>query len=176
MSSDGSHASTEKSVTSATLQSFLPRAGVWATLTLLPLSVSRNMKYACLPSLAIGFEAKLGLSSGLKSLIALWCNGSTTVFGSVCRGSNPRKATRKSPDCKIGAFSCWILTDRACGLPQVLSYYGSFLYLKDVDGSGMLGIESYSLSVALMGGLHEDIQLVFAVPEVYVERRLPCVD
>ena len=25
--------------------------------------------------------------------IASWCNGSTTDFGSACRGSNPREAT-----------------------------------------------------------------------------------
>ena len=27
-------------------------------------------------------------------LAARWCNGSTTDFGSVCRGSSPRRATR----------------------------------------------------------------------------------
>ena len=27
--------------------------------------------------------------------IVLWCNGSTTVFGSVCLGSNPGKTTHK---------------------------------------------------------------------------------
>ena len=27
--------------------------------------------------------------------IVLWCNGSTAVFGSACRGSNPRKTTVK---------------------------------------------------------------------------------
>ena len=26
--------------------------------------------------------------------IVVWCNGSTTGFGSVCRGSNPRTTTR----------------------------------------------------------------------------------
>ena len=26
-------------------------------------------------------------------MIVLWCNGSTTVFGSVCLGSNPGKTT-----------------------------------------------------------------------------------
>ena len=26
-------------------------------------------------------------------MIASWCNGSTTDFGSACRGSNPREAT-----------------------------------------------------------------------------------
>ena len=28
-----------------------------------------------------------------KHRIVSWCNGSTTVFGSVCRGSNPRETT-----------------------------------------------------------------------------------
>ena len=27
--------------------------------------------------------------------IASWCNGSTTDFGSACRGSNPREATHR---------------------------------------------------------------------------------
>ena len=30
--------------------------------------------------------------------IASWCNGSTTDFGSACRGSNPREATIKNPN------------------------------------------------------------------------------
>lgn len=29
-------------------------------------------------------------------LIVVWCNGSTTGFGSVCRGSNPRTTTIKA--------------------------------------------------------------------------------
>ena len=28
-------------------------------------------------------------------MIVSWCNGSTTGFGSVCRGSNPRETTEK---------------------------------------------------------------------------------
>ncbi len=28
--------------------------------------------------------------------IVLWCNGSTTVFGSVCPGSNPGKTTEEN--------------------------------------------------------------------------------
>ena len=32
--------------------------------------------------------------------IVSWCNGSTTVFGSVCRGSNPRETTQSK-----GGFS-----------------------------------------------------------------------
>gem|GEM_PF-1071485 len=31
----------------------------------------------------------------LGTTIVLWCNGSTTVFGSVCLGSNPGKTTHK---------------------------------------------------------------------------------
>ena len=30
---------------------------------------------------------------GLSLIIVLWCNGSTTVFGAVCLGSNPRGTT-----------------------------------------------------------------------------------
>ena len=29
----------------------------------------------------------------LRWLIVLWCNGSTTVFGTVCSGSNPAGTT-----------------------------------------------------------------------------------
>lgn len=29
----------------------------------------------------------------------LWCNGSTTDFGSVCRGSNPRRTTAGTLGC-----------------------------------------------------------------------------
>ena len=30
-------------------------------------------------------------------MIGLWCNGSTTGFGSVCPGSNPGNPTRRGP-------------------------------------------------------------------------------
>ena len=30
-----------------------------------------------------------------KTAIVLWCNGSTTGFGSVCGGSNPPRTTQK---------------------------------------------------------------------------------
>ena len=36
--------------------------------------------------------------------IVSWCNGSTTVFGSVCRGSNPRETTQKILRQKVGGF------------------------------------------------------------------------
>ena len=44
--------------------------------------------------------ARIGPSSYLctalrKQGIVSWCNGSTTVFGSVCRGSNPRETTHR---------------------------------------------------------------------------------
>ena len=31
-----------------------------------------------------------------KTAIVLWCNGSTTGFGSVCGGSNPPRTTQKT--------------------------------------------------------------------------------
>ena len=31
-----------------------------------------------------------------KTVIVLWCNGSTTGFGSVCGGSNPPRTTQKT--------------------------------------------------------------------------------
>ncbi len=43
--------------------------------------------------------------------IASWCNGSTTDFGSACRGSNPREATMKNPNYlkqKIVRVCCFI--------------------------------------------------------------------
>ena len=39
-------------------------------------------------------------------MIGLWCNGSTTGFGSVCPGSNPGSPTQKSPAIRCGAFLC----------------------------------------------------------------------
>ena len=42
--------------------------------------------------------------------IASWCNGSTTDFGSACRGSNPREATilKRKPTYKVGFFVVYI--------------------------------------------------------------------
>ena len=37
-------------------------------------------------------------------MIVVWCNGSTTGFGSVCRGSNPRTTTKKSLTEKSDSF------------------------------------------------------------------------
>ena len=39
----------------------------------------------------------------------LWCNGSTTGFGSVCLGSNPGKPTTKRGSIIIGPFFVYIL-------------------------------------------------------------------
>ena len=33
---------------------------------------------------------------GKHMMIGLWCNGSTTGFGSVCLGSNPGRTTLKT--------------------------------------------------------------------------------
>ena len=51
-------------------------------------------------------------------MIGLWCNGSTTGFGSVCPGSNPGSPTRKSP------------VNNVCGTFSFLcnSYYSSIYY------------------------------------------------
>ena len=43
---------------------------------------------------------------GKHMMIGLWCNGSTTGFGSVCPGSNPGSPTQKSPAIRCGAFLC----------------------------------------------------------------------
>ena len=43
--------------------------------------------YAFLPSRICQFDSDYSL------IFVLWCNGSTTVFGAVCLGSNPRGTT-----------------------------------------------------------------------------------
>ena len=40
----------------------------------------------------------------MRSQIEIWCNGSTTDFGSVCLGSNPGISTQKAGDIFIGFF------------------------------------------------------------------------
>ena len=46
----------------------------------------------------------------------LWCNGSTTGFGSVCPGSNPGSPTNKDSDipreCRSFCFQCVIVSSR----------------------------------------------------------------
>lgn len=48
---------------------------------------------ARLMSLGLRKES-VGSSPTLATFIALWCNGSTTDFGSVCLGSNPSGASQ----------------------------------------------------------------------------------
>ena len=49
----------------------------------------------------------------------LWCNGSTTGFGSVCPGSNPGSPTDESSTNNVcGAFSFNIPIDE--GVPEIL--------------------------------------------------------
>ena len=52
------------------------------------------MYYLCRGIDAAGGGCAERCVSSSPSTIALWCNGSTTVFGSVCLGSNPGKATQ----------------------------------------------------------------------------------
>ena len=40
----------------------------------------------------------------LKLTIVSWCNGSTTGFGSVCRGSNPLETTDKVEEKNLPLF------------------------------------------------------------------------
>ena len=55
-------------------------------------------------------------------MIGLWCNGSTTGFGSVCPGSNPGNPTRKSPaNIVCGAFSL-LVSSLMKGVPEILRY------------------------------------------------------
>ena len=47
-------------------------------------------------------------------LIVLWCNGSTTVFGSVSGGSNPPGTTsRKTTPQALGLRGCFLMLDHA---------------------------------------------------------------
>ena len=55
-------------------------------------------------------------------MIGLWCNGSTTGFGSVCPGSNPGSPTKESGN----ALS--VSTLFLCGLQRLLAGgYNAFL-------------------------------------------------
>ena len=40
----------------------------------------------------------------LRSGIEIWCNGSTTDFGSVCPGSNPGISTKAMTGCESSRF------------------------------------------------------------------------
>ncbi len=44
-------------------------------------------------------------ASKTTKAIELWCNGSTTVFGTVCVGSNPASSTNELSPGKVGVFS-----------------------------------------------------------------------
>ena len=44
-----------------------------------------------------------------QSRIVLWCNGSTTGFGSVCRGSNPRGTTTQKVEQMLDFLRCCML-------------------------------------------------------------------
>lgn len=47
-----------------------------------------------------------------NDLIVLWCNGSTTVFGSVSGGSNPPGTTsRKTTPQALGLRGCFFILD-----------------------------------------------------------------
>ena len=49
-----------------------------------------------------------------NDLIVLWCNGSTTVFGSVSGGSNPPGTTsRKTTPQALGLRGCFFILDHA---------------------------------------------------------------
>lgn len=43
-------------------------------------------------------------ASKTTKAIELWCNGSTTVFGTVCVGSNPASSTNELSPGKVGVF------------------------------------------------------------------------
>ena len=54
-----------------------------------------------------------GLTSGQSILLyrtslGSWCNGSTTVFGTVCLGSNPGRATLKRSSYIWETFFLWL--------------------------------------------------------------------
>ena len=54
------------------------------------------------PYLCIAFQGK-------HIMIGLWCNGSTTGFGSVCPGSNPGNPTQKRLTTLLVSLFCYTL-------------------------------------------------------------------
>src|SRR5574344_416533 len=64
-------------------------------------------------------------------MIVVWCNGSTTGFGSVCRGSNPRTTTHNKRMYLNSRFRCILLLLYAyCyGNKDILRQGVSFCYL-----------------------------------------------
>ena len=47
-----------------------------------------------------------------RVMIGLWCNGSTTGFGSVCPGSNPGNPTQVKKMCQKHIFFFCFMYDR----------------------------------------------------------------
>jgi hypothetical protein len=52
-------------------------------------------KYKFIWSISVHFSIFATLSEESAKKFGLWCNGSTTGFGSVCPGSNPGSPTDK---------------------------------------------------------------------------------
>ena len=53
----------------------------------------KNLAFARFFYKTFGDSKKCITFAVANQMIASWCNGSTTDFGSACRGSNPREAT-----------------------------------------------------------------------------------
>ena len=49
-------------------------------------------------------------------MIGLWCNGSTTGFGSVCPGSNPGSPTKKESEFLLALFLLYYSQSKLEGL------------------------------------------------------------
>gem|GEM_PF-2138430 len=70
--------------------------------------LKRFGKFKIAPYLCTAFEEK-------HNKFGLWCNGSTTVFGSVCLGSNPGSPTihlESSERLTLGAFFFLLIRER----------------------------------------------------------------
>ena len=86
--------------------------------------------------------------------IVLWCNGSTTGFGSVCPGSNPGRTTKKSV-LRTDFFICTSATRASlhvCNHFQSIFHPQTLLITKStIRHSGISCIESI---LGILQGLH----------------------
>lgn len=75
-------------------------------------------------------------------MIGLWCNGSTTGFGSVCPGSNPGSPTLKALKFFFQSFSFYIL----CAIYSPHSISDSF-QLSTIQILQLHCVDSFTYSV-----------------------------
>ena len=67
----------------------------------------------------------------MHPLIVLWCNGSTTGFGSVCSGSNPLRTTEKEKQYVNSCFSFSFLIAFGGKREIILLLKKDFIYIEE---------------------------------------------